>query len=131
MAPPSPPPLPPAFRRELRILCTFVLLGAVALAGFFMFPWQFFNSTFDNIVEGGIEALPFPQPLMLGHVGWRIGWLLLPALAILLQIWRERSRFLPTIAITLFIGFLLISASIGGTFLLNESLRVVIEKIKR
>ncbi|MDB6070074.1 MAG: hypothetical protein JWL81_1245 [Verrucomicrobiales bacterium] len=67
---------------------------------------------------------------MLGHPAWRITWLLLPALAILLQIWHGRSRFLPTLALAIFTGFLLMASSIGGTFLLNNSLRIIIEKIK-
>lgn len=125
-----PPQLPQTPTKAVRILFTVILLGSVAMAALLMWPWSRFNSIFDSMVEGGIHSLPFPQPLMLGHPGWKIGWLLLPSLAVLFQIWRQRSRLTSTLILTLLTGFLLIAASSGGTFLLTRSLSIVVEKFQ-
>ena len=125
-----PPPLPQTLPRAIRILFTVILLGAVAMAALLMWPWSRFNSIFESMVEGGIHSLPFPQPLMLGHPGWKVGWLLLPSLAVLFQIWRQRSRLTSTLILTLLTGFFLIASAAGGTFLLTRSLSIVVEKFQ-
>lgn len=114
----------------LRVLCTFVVLGTALLAGWFMSRWGAFAATFESMVDGGVQALPLVQRLMLENPVVKFALLGLLTLTALLIIWRNRSsnKIVLTSVLT---AVILITLSISGTYLLAHTMQIVTQKISR